>query len=137
MATAIIAHQLQKRLPKVLTPEVHGLIDYAHAAFFLCAGIYFWKRNRAAALASLATGSLIAGEALFTDYPFGLSPAISFETHGKLDAALASASLMTPQLFGFGDTGAATLFRVNAIAEAAVIGLTDYSSIRASAERAF
>jgi hypothetical protein len=137
MATAIIAHQLQKRLPKVLTPEVHGLIDYAHAAFFLCAGIYFWKRNRAAALASLATCGLIAGEALCTDYPLGVNPVISFETHGKLDAALASASLMTPTLFGFGDTSAATLFRINALAEAAVVGLTDYSSVPAAADRAF
>jgi hypothetical protein len=137
MATAIIAHELQKRLPKVLTPEVHGLIDYAHAAFFLCAGIYFWKRNRAAALASLVTSGLIAGEALCTDYPLGLNPVMSFETHGKLDAALASASLITPKLFGFADTSAATLFRLNALAEAAVVGLTDYSSVPAAVERTF
>ena len=128
MATAIVVHELQKRLPKLITPDVHGLFDYAHAAFFFCAGALLWKRNRAASLASFATGGLIFGEALITDYPLGATPAISFETHGKLDAALASASLMTPQLFGFGKTGAATLFRLNALVEGAVIGLTDYTS---------
>lgn len=128
MATAIIVHELQKRLPKVITPDVHGLLDYAHAAFFLCAGVFLWKRNRAAAVASFATSGLILGEALTTDYPLGATPVISFETHGKLDAALASASLVTPQLFGFGKTRAATLFRLNAIVEGAVIGLTDYTA---------
>jgi hypothetical protein len=133
MATAIVVHELQKRLPKVITPDVHGLIDYAHAAFFLCAGVFLWKRNRAAAVASFATSGLIFGEALITDYPLGASPVISFEMHGKLDAALASASLVTPQFFGFSKTGAATLFRLNAIAEAAVIGLTDYSAAGSAA----
>lgn len=128
MATAIVVHELQKRLPKVITPDVHGLIDYAHAAFFLCAGLFLWKRNRAASVASFATSGLLLGEALITDYPLGATPVISFETHGKLDAALASASLVTPQLFGFGRTGAATMFRLNAIVEGAVIGLTDYSA---------
>ena len=128
MATAIIVHELQKRLPKVITPDVHGLIDYAHAAFFLCAGVFLWKRNRAAAVASIATSGLILGEALITDYPLGATPVISFKTHGQLDAALASASLVAPQLFGFGKTGAATLFRLNAIVEGAVIGLTDYTT---------
>lgn len=128
MATAVIVHELQKRLPKLITPDVHGLFDYAHAAFFLCAGALLWKRNRAAAVASFATSGLILGEALITDYPLGATPVVSFETHGQLDAALASASLITPQLFGFGKTGAATLFRLNAIVEGAVIGLTDYTA---------
>ncbi len=127
MATAILVHELQKRLPKLITPDVHGLFDYAHAAFFLCAGAFLWKRNRAAAVASFATSGLILGEALITDYPLGATPVVSFETHGQLDAALASASLITPQLFGFGSTGAATLFRLNAIVEGTVIGLTDYT----------
>jgi hypothetical protein len=128
MATAIVVHELQKRLPKVITPDVHGLIDYAQAAFFLCAGLFLWKRNRAASVASFATGGLLLGEALITDYPLGATPVISFETHGKLDAALASASLVTPQVFGFGKTGAATLFRLNAIVDGALIGLTDYGA---------
>lgn len=126
MATAFVVHELQKRMPKVITPDVHGLIDYAHAAFFLCAGVVLWKKNRAAAVASLATSGLILGEALITDYPLGATPIISFKTHGQLDAALASASLVAPGFLGFSATGAATLFRLNALFEGAVIGLTDY-----------
>ena len=26
---------LETRLPKVISPKTHGIIDYAHAAFFL------------------------------------------------------------------------------------------------------
>lgn len=129
MATAVVVHELQKRLPKVITPELHGLIDVAHAGFFLCAGFFLWKRNRPAAVAALATSAFVLGESLITDYPLGIEPVISFETHGKLDAALASASLLAPQLLGFGDTGAATLFRAGAILEGAIVGLTDYTGI--------
>jgi len=126
MATAIVVHELQKRLPKVLTPAVHGLIDYAQAGFFLCAGVFLWKRNRAASLAALTMGGAMVAESWITDYPLGVEPILSFETHGKVDAALASACLVAPQLLGFGETPAATLFRVNAIVEGAIIGLTDY-----------
>jgi hypothetical protein len=126
MATAILVHELQKRLPKLITPEVHGLLDYLQGAIFLGAAAFLWKRNRAAALAAFATGGVILGEALITDYPFGVDPIISFETHGQIDAALASASLVAPQLLGFGGTSEATLFRINAVVQGAIIGLTDY-----------
>ena len=127
MATAVVVHELQKRLPKVISPELHGLIDYAHAGFFVCAGFFLWKRNRPAAVAAFATGACVLSESLITDYPLGLEPVISFETHGKLDAAMASASLLAPQLLGFRDSGAATLFRVNAVVSGAIVGLTDYA----------
>jgi hypothetical protein len=132
MATAVIVHELQKRLPKVITPELHGLIDFAQAGFFFCACFFLWKRNRPAAVAALATGAVVLGESLITDYPFGIDPVISFETHGKLDAAMASASLLAPRLLGFGDTGAARLFRANAIVSGAIVGLTDYSAAPSS-----
>jgi hypothetical protein len=129
MATAIVVHELQKRLPKVISPELHGVIDYAQATVFLCAGLFLWKRNRAAAVAALAAGSLKLGESLLTDGPLGVYPALSYEQHGEMDAAIASASLIAPQLLGFGKTGAAaTLFRINALVEGAIVGLTDYKS---------
>lgn len=137
MATAVAVHELQKRLPKVISPEVHGVIDYAHAAFFLCAGFFLWKRNRAAAVTAFATSAFVLTESMITDYPFGVEPIISFETHGKLDAAMASASLVAPKLLGFSDSGASTLFRVNALVTGAIVGFTDYRSPEKKAEDFF
>src|SRR5216110_2965354 len=79
---------LSNRMPKVISPKTHAIIDYATAASFFLMGAYLWKRNRRAAVASLICGATEAGTAAVTDYPGGLRPYISFEQHGKIDAAI-------------------------------------------------
>jgi hypothetical protein len=42
--------------PKVITPTVHGIIDYCHAAFFFTVGVLCTRsHNKAAARAAFAT----------------------------------------------------------------------------------
>jgi hypothetical protein len=122
--------------PKVISPTVHGIIDYCHAAFFLTLGVLSARsRNKAGARAAFATGGFILVQSLLTDYRFGVKPVFSFETHGKMDAVFASSSWMVPLLFGFRDTAAGKIFEGNSLAEASVVTLTDWNSQRAHQER--
>ena len=126
--------QLESRLPKVIDARTHGIIDYCHAAFFLGMAWFCRKSNRPAALASLVTGSFILAESLLTDYPLGAFKVIPFGTHGRMDTGFAASSPVMPRLFGFGGTAAAKIFQGNGLMEAAVVGMTDWSSGRAPSE---
>jgi hypothetical protein len=98
---------------------------------FLCR-----KSNRPAALAALITGSFVLVESLMTDYPLGVFRVLPFRTHGRMDAGFAASSPVMPRVFGFSGTPAARVFQGNGIVEAAVVGLTDFSSEHARAEAA-
>ena len=123
------------KIPKVVSPAAHGLIDYAHSAFFLGVGLLTWRSNRRAAWAALGTSGFILIQSLTTDYRYGAKPLISFETHGKMDAIFAATSWMAPTLFGFQGTAAARVFEANSLAESSVVGITDWDSARAREER--
>ncbi len=126
---------LEKRLPKVIDARTHGIIDYAHATFFLGMAFVCRKSNPPAALAALFTGSFVLAQSLLTDYPLGAQPVISFGAHGALDGSFAALSPTIPSIFGFEGTAAATIFRANAFVEGAVVGLTDFDSDRARLQK--
>lgn len=126
---------LESKLPKVISPGAHSVIDYAHAAFFFTAGLVLWGKNRRAAVAALGTGAFVLVQSMLTDYPGGVSPQISFQTHGRMDAGFASASLIVPRLLAFDRTPAAQIFRVNSVVEACVVGLTNFDSDEARREK--
>ena len=137
MALGTLAlHQLEAKLPKVISPKTHGIIDYCHAAFFFTVGVVCaGSKNKAAARAAFATSGFILVQSLLTDYRFGAKPVFSFETHGKMDTVFASSSWLVPLLFGFKDTAAAKIFEGNSLAEASVVAITDWNSQRARMER--
>ena len=126
---------LQNRLPKVIGARTHGIIDYSHAALFLTTALVCRKSNPRAAWAAFTTGSFVLAQSLLTDYPLGAKPVIPFATHGRMDAGFASASWAVPRVFGFEGTRAARLFQINSVAEAAVVGMTDFNTERASQAR--
>lgn len=132
MDSALESRQQQ---PKVIGPKVHGMIDYAHVAFFFTVALLCRKSNKPAALAALCTGSFVLVQSLLTDYPLGVKPLIPFEVHGKMDVGFASASWMIPKVFGFTGTPAAKIFETNSAIEGTVVGMTDFSSERAHEER--
>lgn len=121
--------------PKVIGPKVHGVIDYAHVAFFFTVALLCRKNNKPAALAALCTGSFVLVQSLLTDYPLGVKPLIPFEIHGKMDVGFASASWMIPKVFGFSGTTPAKIFEINSAVEGTVVGMTDFSSKLAHDER--
>jgi hypothetical protein len=122
-------------LPKVINPTAHGVIDYAHAAFFFIVGVCCKGSNKRAARAAFATSGFILVQSMLTNYRFGVKPVFSFETHGKMDAVFAASSWLIPHFFGFKGTAAARIFEMNSLAEASVVGMTDWDSERAYEER--
>jgi len=116
-----------QRLPKVVDPATHSVLDYLTTSyFFVLAGIY-WGRNNRAAAAALINGGMVLGLSMLTDYPGGLKK-IPFREHGKGDIMQAITAAGAPSLFGFGDEPAALPFRLQALDEAIVIGITDFDS---------
>jgi hypothetical protein len=124
--------QVEKRLPKVIDARTHGIIDYCHAGFFLGMAWFLRKKEPRASWAALATGSFLLAEALCTDYPLGVVKQLPFETHGRMDAAFAASSMALPRILHFEGTPAAAVFKGNSLAEAAMVGMTDWDSKRAS-----
>src|SRR3954447_267297 len=129
--TTAVVEEVERRLPKVIDARTHGIIDYCHAAFFFGMGIFLARRNRSAATAAVATGAVVLVLSLLTDYPLGARKVIPFETHGRMDAGFAASSFMMPKWFGFANTAAAQVFKINGFVEGAVVGMTDWNSERA------
>ena len=86
-------------------------------------------------MGSLLCGGAKVANALFTDYPGGAVSAISYKTHGNLDASIAGMTASTPMLMGFSDQPEARLFSIQALAETVISGMTDYGSTARTAIR--
>ncbi len=114
------------RLPKVISPRAHAVLDYATAAVFLGASVAFWKRNRPAALSAILCGGSQLLLATMTDYPGGLVRSVSFETHGRMDGGFALLAATLPELMKFADSQQARFFDLQAVNIAATAGLTDF-----------
>jgi hypothetical protein len=52
-----------------------------------------------------------------------------------MDSVFAASSWMIPKIFGFKETPAAKIFEANSLAEASVVGMTDWDTERARQER--
>ena len=114
------------RMPKVIKPQAHAVIDYLVAgSFFITAGIY-WRRNKRAAVSSLICGGVTTVNSVLTDYPGGIWKAMSFRTHGKLDAGLAGLTATMPRLMGFDEDSESKFFTMQSMLETAVTAMTDF-----------
>ena len=118
------------RLPKIISPKVHAIIDYATVGSFILMGALFWKNNKRAAVAAWACGAVEATTTLLTDFPGGVTDVISFETHGKLDASLAGTVATLPNLLGFSSEPEAKHFRIQGAMIAGVTAMTDFKGQR-------
>jgi hypothetical protein len=131
MALAEIgARALSNRLPKVISPKTHAIIDYATAGtFFLMAGL-MWKRHKRAAIAALACGINETTNSMITEYPGGVADVISFPTHLKIDAGFAGVVASLPNLLGFTDEWPSIYFRSQGMAIAATAGMSEAGPVR-------
>jgi len=125
------------RLPKVLGPRTHSILDYSVAALFISAGFLFWRRHKSASLSALFCGSGVLLNAMFTDYPGGVVRGMSFETHAKIDAGLSALTATIPGLMGFAKDPQARFFEATAVAETLATGFTDYESGAEGEEQEF
>lgn len=121
-------NKVAEKLPKVIGPKTHAIIDYAVAGSFLAMGAMWLGSHKRAAIGSFICGGAALTNSLLTDYPGGVADVISFETHGKIDVGLAAATALMPRLLGFSGEGPAWFFRAQSGAETVVVGLTDFRS---------
>ena len=126
---------LSNRLPKVISPKTHAIIDYAVAGSFFLMGGLLWGSSKRAAIASFACGAAETAIAMLTDYPGGVAPVISFETHGKIDAGTSGAVAMLPSLLGLSDQKKAIFFRAQGVGIAATTGMPDFQAYSRSHRR--
>jgi hypothetical protein len=115
------------RLPKVINPAAHAIIDYGMAASFFGMAAAHWKANKKAATSNIICGAAELATALLTDYPGGVFKRISFPTHGRIDIGMATLIASLPGMMGFKDEPEARFFSMQAISMAAVTGLTDFT----------
>jgi hypothetical protein len=115
-----------RRLPKVISPTTHAVLDYVVAGSFLLKAASLWNRNRRAATASLICGGATLANAMLTDYPGGVVRKISYRAHGRNDAAIAGLTASAPRLLGFADDDESRFFSAESVAATVVIGLTDF-----------
>jgi hypothetical protein len=124
---ANVTRALTDRMPKVVSPGAHAVIDYATAASFIGMGIFMWKREKRAAISSLVCGAAEMMTALMTDYPGGVVDEISFPTHGRIDVGMAGLVASMPGVMRFEDDPSSRFFSMQAVMMAAVTGLTDFT----------
>ncbi|MGK3963367.1 hypothetical protein WMF38_04170 [Sorangium sp. So ce118] len=117
---------------KILSPRVHGYIDYAVAALFLLAPSLFGFSGLPETLCYIL-GAVHVAMTLLTAYPLGAAKVIPFPVHGGLEAAVAVFLVAAPWLFNFDEAAAArNFFLVSGVAVGLVWLITDYRSAYAT-----
>jgi hypothetical protein len=110
----------------ILSPRVHGCVDYLAVIGFAAAPSVFALEATPATLAYTLSGVHLV-LTLATDFPLGLVRAIPFPLHGLIEFAVAVVLLALPWVFGFAADEHARVFCIGASASVlAVFLLTDY-----------
>jgi hypothetical protein len=111
---------------RLLTPRVHGILDYAAVVVLILAP--FWLRfdetNVLALYISEVLGLGLLLYSLMTDYTYSISGAISFKIHLVFDAVAGSGSIAAPFVFGF-EGSARIYYIVMGVGVLIVVALTD------------
>lgn len=116
-------------LPKVMSPRTHAIADIAIIGSFATMGALFWKKHRRAAVASLVCAGCAAANTLLTDFPGGVTGALSFRTHSRIEAMLASSAAALPGFLAFEEHIPGKFFR------AVALGITVISAVTATERR--
>ena len=111
---------------KPISPNLHGLLDYATmAAVFLAPRLLPMPRRARRTARRLAAG--YTAMSAMTEYPLAVRPTLPWRTHGQVDRVLGALLPTLPFLFGFGrDRAARNFFLGLAAVTVAVTLLTDW-----------
>ena len=111
---------------KVLSPTIHGVLDYGLALLFLLApGLLDFPPPAATAAYVIGVVYIIAS--LVTRYPLGVVKLLPFPAHGVIESLMALSWIVLPWLLGFAEHAASRNFFVGAgVALLAVVALTNY-----------
>jgi hypothetical protein len=122
-------HVVTRRMPKIISPKTHAVVDYVTAGAFLLTGAFYWSRNKRAALSAFVCGGAELATSLLTDYPGGVKKVISFRNHGRIDLGLAAMTATMPEFMGFRHDREKSFFLAQAALITAVTDLTDFGQI--------
>lgn len=126
---------LANKMPKVITPKAHAIADYATiGAFGVLAGL-FWNRNKHAAISAIICAGAELTTTLLTDFPGGVTDAISFPTHVKIDYGVAAAASSLPSFMGFDDEAEAKWFRILGLNITAIAAMSETGELRRQSRR--
>ena len=112
---------------KLISPTLHGVLDYATCAFCALAPTLFGLHGAYATVCyALAGGYLLVS--LLTNMPLGAIRVIPFPVHGKLELVSGLVFVASPWLFGFAHDNATArnLFVAAGAVFLAVYALTDW-----------
>jgi hypothetical protein len=112
---------------KLLSPRVHGYLDYA-AVIALSFGptLFGFGRTTAGMICYVIAAALLV-MSLLTAYPLGIKRVIPFTTHGGVELVVTLVFLLSPWLLRFWDQVAArNFYLVAGVALGIVYLMTDY-----------
>lgn len=111
---------------KVISPRMHGYLDFLTVILFLLAPTLFGLNQIPALLAySLAAIHLLV--TLASDFPFGIVKIIPFPVHGWIERVVGPALIAVPFILGFATDEIARNFYIGAGVVIIIVGiLTDY-----------
>ena len=114
------------RMRKPISPNLHGLLDYATmAAVFLAPKLLPMPRRARRTARRLAVG--YTAMSALTEYPLSLHPTLPWRAHGQVDKVLGAMLPVVPFVLGFGRNKAARNFFLGlAAVTVAVTLLTDW-----------
>jgi len=94
------------KMPRPISPRVHGMIDYGTSAAVAAApAVLDVPRAARNLFEGLATG--YTGLSSVTDYPLSLRRLVPFKVHGATELAIAAVLPALPWILGFADDRAA------------------------------
>jgi hypothetical protein len=86
----------------VLSPKLHGILDYLVGLFFIASPwIFRFSHYPVATAVPIVIGAAVIGYSLFTDYPLGVRRAIPLFAHLWLDIGAGLLMCFAPFLLGF------------------------------------
>ena len=116
-----------RRLPKLFTADAHHAADYLMVGSFAAAGLWFFRRNRRAALASWISGASLLGLTLLTSYPGKERRYLAFPLHGKIETGMAAMVASMPEFLRREDEKERHYFTVKAGLLTVLSNLTSFS----------
>jgi hypothetical protein len=119
---------------RLLSPKIHGVLDYLAVALFVSAPVVFMINERTAAVAGCyAIAATLLVVSLLTRYPLGVVRVIPFTVHGALEFVTAPLMIAYPWMAGFADLpGPRNFFIVSGAALFALWAITDYKAADAA-----
>lgn len=118
---------------KIISPNIHGYLDFVTVVIFLLAPTLFGLSGLPAMLA-YALAVIHLAVTLATDFPFGVVKLIPFTLHGWIERLVGPLLVVIPFVLGFAnETGARNFYIFIGIIIIIVGLLTDYKGTASQA----